>query len=128
MVKTDPSDTVETQSLRLPPSSGPGSGKDAWMAVARDVLDANENLARIMEEQRKTIRDLEAEIGLLREQISKRKPKGGRSRITDDRVNRIERALEAGQKTRAIATQFGVSAMTVSRIGQRMRARTAQSA
>ena len=62
----------------LPPSVRPGGGKAAWKALAFEELNANANLTAVIEEQRETIRDLEAELRLLRRQIAARKPKGRR--------------------------------------------------
>src|SRR5215210_1727986 len=104
-MKTDPSDTVETTTIHLPPAHGPRSGKAAWMALAHRLLEANESLSVVIAGQRETIRDLEAEVRLLREQIATRKPKGGREGVPQETVNQIERAIEAGQSTRAIGAQ-----------------------
>jgi hypothetical protein len=75
-VKFDPSLSCTTYTINLPPSVGPGSGKAAWKALAFEELNAN--LTAVIEEQRETIRDLEAELRLLRRQIAARKPKGRR--------------------------------------------------
>src|SRR5689334_11666456 len=127
-MKTDPSDTVETTTFRWPPAYGPGSGKAAWKDLAYRFQEANEGLTLVIEEQRETIRDLEAEVRLLREQIATRKPKGGREGLPQETVNQIERAIEAGQSTRTIGARFRVSPMTVSRVRKRMLARQASSA
>ncbi len=127
-MKPDPSDTVTTRSLAWPRAQGRGSGKTVWQETAKDLHSANESLSAVIEGQKATIRDLEAEVALLRQQIAKRKPKGGRQRVPDDVVNEIERALEAGQSTRRIADRFRVSAMTVSRVRKRVEARQVQSA
>jgi hypothetical protein len=127
-VKSDPSFLVETRSTKIPPATGPGSGKEAWKALALDMLDANEGLSAVIKGQRETIRDLEAEIRLLRNQVATRKPKGGRERLDDETVNGIECALDAGQSTRAIGARFKVSPMTVSRVRKRMVARQAETA
>ncbi len=95
---------------------------------SRKAMEANETLVRLIEDQTDVIHELEAEIKLLRAQIAARKPKGGRERLPDEVVQRIEEALEAGRSTRAIGKQFRVSAMSVSRVRKRVLARDAQSA
>jgi DNA invertase Pin-like site-specific DNA recombinase len=127
-MRTYPWELLGDIDLQVPPASGPGSGKDAWMALAWLAVNANRQLRLAIEMQRQTIRELEGEVALLREQIATRKPKGGRDRIADETVSRIEWALDAGQSTRKIARQFGVSAMTVTRIKKRMVARQAPTA
>lgn len=70
-----------------------------------------------------TIRELRAENALLRKQIEERKPKGGRPQLEDKLKGQIEADLAAGYTMRAAASRAGVSAMTVSRIAARMKAR-----
>lgn len=122
MMKSDPMHEVTTTTIRRPPSRGPGSGKEAWVAYALDRAETCATLWQIVDDQSAVIRDLEAEIRLLREQVAARKP-GGRPRLDDRRVAEVERDLAAGYSTRQIASRCAVSAMTVSRIAARMRAR-----
>lgn len=125
-MKRDTTGDVQTRQLQLPPSRGPGSGKDAWVRQALELLDANSGLSRVIDDQSELIRDLKAEIELLRRQVAERKPKGGRAALDDRTVTRIEEALEhKGATCRSIARAFGVSAMSVSRIKSRVRARQA---
>ena len=124
-MKPDPTEQVVTRQHKFPPSRGPGSGKAAWVAEAMSLQAANESLAEVIEGQAGLIRELQAEVELLRRQIAERKPRGGRARVDDDRVSRIERALEQGGRVRHVAKAFGVSPMTVSRIAARKRARDA---
>lgn len=124
-MKSDPMDSVRVTTIRTPPSRGPGSGKAAWVAYALERAETCETLWQIVDEQSAAIRDLQAEIELLRAQIAERKPKGGRPRLDDRRVAEIERDLAAGYSTRQIASRCSVSAMTVSRVAARMRERGA---
>ena len=126
-MKTDPSDIVTTTTIHWP-SYSLGSGTAAWREFADRIMTTNRNLWSVIEGQRETIRDLEAEVRLLREQIATRKPKGGREGLPQETVNQIEQAIEAGQSTRAIGARFRVSPMTVSRVRKRMLARQASSA
>jgi hypothetical protein len=82
----------------------------------------------VLDGHRETIRDLEAEVRLLREQVATRKPKGGRERLDDETVNGIERALEAKLSTRDIGWRFKLRPMTVSRVRKRMVARQVETA
>lgn len=124
-MKSDPMDNVKVTTARRPPSRGPGSGKDAWVSYALDREENEGTLWKIIREQSAAIRDLQAEVELLRVQIAKRRPKGGRPRLEDARVAEIERDLAAGYSTRQIASRCAVSAMTVSRIAKRVAARGA---
>ena len=63
---------------------------------------------------------LSGEVDLLRAQIAERKPKGGRTRLADERVAEIERDIEAGYSRRQVAARTGVSAMTVQRVAERL--------
>jgi DNA invertase Pin-like site-specific DNA recombinase len=125
-MRKDPAEAVTTSTVRFPPAQGRGAGKEAWKALATSTLDANESLSRVIDDQRALIRELQAEVKLLREQIASRKPKGGRERLSDETVDGIERALASGQSTRRIASTWRVSAMTVSRVKKRQVARQAQ--
>ena len=113
----------EFEPVPFPPLRGPGSGKDAWREFAWKAAAVNSDLRALIERQQQTIRELRADNDLLRQQIAKRRPPGGREPTPIETVSRIERAIAAGGTTRHIARQFGVSAMTVSRIAARMRAR-----
>lgn len=124
-MKSDPMDKVKVTTIHQPPHQGPGSGKAAWVAYARERSDTCETLWNIIDDQSATIRDLQAEIELLRQQIASRKPKGGRPRTDDKTAARIEAALAGGMSQRKVARLCGVSAMTVSRVAARVAARGA---
>lgn len=126
-MRKDAGERKTTQTVKIPPTSGPGSGKEAWRAVALDFMDANEGLGRIIDEQRDTIAALNAEVDMLRAQIASRKPKGGRPAVDDETVQKIEVALLAGASTRQIAQRYKVSPMTVSRVKKRMGSREGRS-
>jgi len=119
----DPMQDAEVRSFTEPPEHGPGSGKEAWIAFARHAINVNAETWEIIHDQSAVIAELRAEIQLLREQIAARKPRGGRSRIGDDKRAAIEQALTEGRSTRAIGKQLGVSAMTVSRVRKRVEER-----
>lgn len=91
-----PIDAVHRIPVNMPPALGPGSGKDAWMRFARDMADSNGELWDMVERQSEAIRELEAEVELLKSQISTRKPKGGRRRLKDGRISHIDACLAAG--------------------------------
>ena len=124
-MKSDPMEEIEVTTIRQPPSRGPGSGKDAWVSYALERAQTCDQLWQIIDDQSAAIRDLEAEIRLMREQVARRKPSGGRPKLEDRRVAEIERDLAAGYSTRQIASRCAVSAMTVSRIAKRVAARAA---
>ena len=124
-MKPDPMDDVKVTSYRVPPSQGPGSGKAAWVQFARARMDNEQTLWAIIADQTATIKELQAEVALLRDQIEKRKPKGGKPRTDDRTTARIEAALAGGLSQRKVARLCGVSAMTVSRIAARVAARQA---
>lgn len=124
-MKSDPADNLQSISATRPPSRGPGSGKEAWVRFATEMCDSNEVLWRFVDDQTATIKELQAEIELLRNQIATRKPKGGRPRTSDDKVQRIEDELAAGHSKRSIAARHRVSAMTVVRVAQRVAERGA---
>lgn len=119
-MKSDPIDNYSVTTVKAPPSQGPGSGKAAWVAFAIERSETCATLWGIIDEQTATIRELQAEIDLLRNQIATRKPKGGRPRISDGKVNQIEAELSAGHSKRSIAARHRVSAMTVVRVAKRM--------
>lgn len=128
-MKPDPMDAMKiTNGLAMPPGRGPGSGKPSWVAYGIDQAKNCATLWDIVDEQTATIRDLQAEIELLRNQVATRKPKGGRPRIDDAKTARIEVELEAGHSKRSIAARHRVSAMTVVRVAQRVAERGAVSA
>lgn len=123
-MKSDPMDDVTVTAGRaLPPSHGPGSGKAAWVDAALHLNDQAATMWSIIDDQSATIRELQAEVELLREQIAKRKPKGGRPPTDDKKVASIEADLARGYSRRQVASRCGVSAMTVTRIAQRIEAR-----
>lgn len=111
-------------SISAPPQHGSGSGKAAWVEYCAQLTAANHGLSDVNAAQSETIRDLEAEIALLKEQIQTRKPKGGRPALDLETVNRIEQAIEHGAESfKAIARRFSVSDMSVRNIRDRMNAR-----
>jgi len=124
-MKPDPVETVNRVASQWPPARGPGSGKAAWVEFARGMAESNAGLWEIVDEQSGTIKELRAEIELLRNQIESRKPKGGKPRIDDEKRARIERELDAGYSKRSIAARNRVSAMTVVRVAKRVAARDA---
>jgi len=126
-VKPDPMETVDRVTSHWPPARGPGSGKAAWVEFARAMAESNGAALDIVDRQSGTIRELQAEIELLRKQIETRKPKGGKPRIDDAKTARIEAELEAGHSKRSIAARHRVSAMTVVRVAKRVAARGAVS-
>ena len=125
-MKSDPMDEVNRVTVERPPSRGPGSGKEAWVRFALDMAESNGTLWEMVDRQSELIRELQAEIGLLRNQIAKRKPKGGRPPTPDHKIASIERDLAAGLSRRQIAARNGVSAMTVTRVAQRVALRVAE--
>ncbi len=124
-MKGTPKINVETVTVKFPPARGPNSGRANWIALAERLMDANDSMSRIVDAQAESIRELEADNKILREQIASRKPKGGRDRTPDETVEKIERAIEAGYSTRKIGDAYRVSAMTVSRVRKQMKARQA---
>ena len=115
----------EWTTFARPPSAGPGSGKAAWVEFANRTVDANANLAELVDSQSQTIRELRAEVELLRGQIQRIKPKGGRPRTSDKTTACIEAEVAAGYSIRQAAVRNGVSPMTVSRIVKRAAERMA---
>jgi len=111
------------QQLSFPPDHGPGSSKAEWRAFAYEVLELVSEVNGALDHQAKEIAYLKGEIALLQKRIAERKPKGARESLPAETVRRIEAALVRGESTRFIASQFGVSAMTASRIKKRMEAR-----
>ena len=97
----------------------------AWMSYGVRQAENVSNLWDMIHRQSDTIKELQAEIELLRTQIETRKPKGGRPRTPDSKAQRIEAELEAGYSKRSIAARHRVSAMTVVRIAKRVAARAA---
>lgn len=124
-MRSDPGETVKPSGIRMPRSSGPGSGKEAWRQYALHAVDANESLTAVIDDQSAMIATLKAEIELLRNQVASRRPPGAHPRISDDKAARIENALAMGSSTRTLARQFHVSHTTVARIGKRVEQRTA---
>lgn len=108
-------DETSVMDIKRPASSGAGSSRAAWIAYALAVEDANVTLVDVIKRQRRVIAELESE----KEQ---RRPTGSRNRLPGEKVSRIRQAIRDGGSTRFVASQFGVSAMTVSRIANRMKA------
>jgi hypothetical protein len=123
-MKSDPIKEATVIDMKRPAWRGPGSGKDAWVAYAHALEDANRFAFGMVDKQSAIILELQAEIILLREQIANRKPKGGKPKLDDKTTARIEAALAGGMSQRKVARLCGVSAMTVSRAAARMTART----
>ncbi|MCF3932965.1 hypothetical protein L1787_05995 [Acuticoccus sp. M5D2P5] len=122
----DPVEKIERLVVNHPPASGRGSSKEAWKAYTTELVDAAADLLDLLAQKEVTISKQAAEIARLQKQILARKPRGGRPKTASETTDRIERAISEGRSTRDIAKFYGVSAMTVSRIGQRMRERTQQ--
>ena len=122
-MKNDPLESYVTSTIQWPPSQGPGSGKEAWRAFAEGRAAQCDILNTLIAEQSDTIRELNAEITLLRRQIETRKPKGGRPRTDDAKAQAIETELSQGHSKRSIAKRHRVSAMTVVRIAKRVQER-----
>ena len=61
-MKTDPMAGADPATIPPPPLRGPGSGKDAWVAFAREVARSNELLWQAVDQQSAAIRELEAEL------------------------------------------------------------------
>jgi hypothetical protein len=116
----DPMDGVTPYTIKEPPNRGPGSGKAAWVRYALELLDANRGWQETVEEQSTAIRELKAEIALLKRQIATRKPKGARPPVPQETVDRIEYEVARGGSTRHIARLYHVSHVTVHRIRQHM--------
>jgi hypothetical protein len=55
--------------VRRPPPSGPGSGRDAWVRFAMGIGETNRILWDTTQAQSQLICNLEAELVLLRQQI-----------------------------------------------------------
>ena len=125
-MKSDPMESVNVTTYRIPPSQGPGSGKAAWVEFGRARMDNEQTLWSIIHDQTAAIAELQAEVALLRDQIASRKPKGGRPKTDDKTTARIEAALAGGMSQRKVARLCGVSAMTVSRVAARVELRSAR--
>ena len=115
-------DETSVVDITPPASSGHGSSRTAWIAYAEAVAVANAGLTAVIKRQRRVISFLNASISELEIEKEQRKPKGSRERLPSEKVSRIMHAIQDGGSTRFIASQFGVSAMTVSRISKRMKA------
>ena len=115
-------DGTSPATRKRPPATGPGSGKDAWISYALYCEEANFNLQDIIERQREVIAVLNANVSAHERDAAARKPPGSRQRLPHGTMVKIMNAIREGQSTRSVATACGVSAMTVSRIGRRMKA------
>ena len=123
----DPAEEAGLEKITAPRMTGPGSGKAAWVAFAREVLDANIGLSDLIDRQSATIRELKAEVALLKRQIASRKPKGGRPPLDGAKAAAIEADLRSGAwSKRGIAARHHVSPTTVKRIADRMDQRRRQ--
>lgn len=117
-MREDPAKSVDSVTVHYPPSSGPGSGKDAWVRFARRIGESNGALWQTIRDQSAIIDSLQRENEGLRKRISERKPKGGRPSLPDHLVTLIRDDLARGYSQRATAVRNGVSAMTVSRLAR----------
>ena len=124
-MKRDPLETYSTSTVHWPPHRGPGSCKANWIKFAEGRVEQCAILNDVIDQQSETIRELNAEVALLRRQIETRKPKGGKPRTPDAKVQAIEAELLQGHSRRSIAKRHRVSPMTVCRIAERMRERAA---
>lgn len=108
---------------QFPPDHGPRSSRTEWKAFAYELVELIRHLNGNIDERNNELAYLRGEVELLRKQVAERKPAGARDVVPAATVKRIEAALQRGESTRFIAKQFGVSAMTASRIKKRMKAR-----
>lgn len=123
----DPAEETGLEKITAPRMTGPGSGKAAWIAFAHRAVDANAGLSDLIDQQFAAIRELKAEVALLKRQIASRKPKGGRPPLDEAKVAAIETDLRSGAwSKRRIASRHHVSATTVQRIEDRMDQRSRQ--
>lgn len=107
-MKPEPKSDIETHTIKVPPATGPGSGKEAWRALDLWAIEANAGLSATIKEQAEALRDVRAEVEPLRRQIAIRRPPGGREPLADDKVDRIEATIRTGESTRSIASGFKV--------------------
>lgn len=110
-----------------PAISGKGSTRDAWRAWAIRVSIANRELAECIDLQVAAIAERDAEIAYLKSKLRERQPKGSKSPLAQESVDRIEYDIRQGNSTRSIGKRYGISAMTVQRIKKRMEEREAES-
>ena len=123
----DPAEETDFEKITAPRLTGPGSGKAAWVAFAHEALGANAGLSDLIDRQSATIRELKAEVALLKRQIATRKPKGGRPPLDEAKAAAIEADLRSGAwSKRRIAARHHVSPTTVQRIEDRMDQRSRQ--
>ena len=111
---SDPASDVQWTELKRPPSRGPGSGKDAWVAYAQETARGNAQMQELLDRQSAVIRRLEAEV----ERLRAGRPKGGRPPLAEAKVAAIRADLDAGLSMRKAAKRNGVSPMAVSRIAR----------
>ena len=121
----DPMEQARLKTVLAPPRLGRGATREAWIAWAETVMVVNHGLQDIIERQIRVIRDLRAEMQLLRQRIAERKPPGGRAALADTLVSRLEEDIERGGSDRTIATRYGISHMSVYRVRKRVRQRQA---
>lgn len=114
----DPAAALTLVNVRWPPSRGPGSGKDAWVAFATDIANGSRVAWETVDAQSNVIASLEAEVAQLRARLAERKPKGGRPKVSDRTAAMIRADLAAGLSQRQAAARNGVSPMTVSRLAR----------
>src|SRR4051794_13494194 len=119
----DPADNLEFETIHSPPIAGKGASREAWIIYASKVAVANHRLMEMIGDQSTVIRQLQAEVMLLKAQIAKRRPPGGRQPLAEAKVARLEQEIAAGGADRALAQRYHVSHMTVHRIRKRMAAR-----
>ena len=120
---SDPLDDYARNTITRPPAQGPGSGKRAWVDFGLEMSRANATLWQVIDGQSDTIRKLNAEVELLKRQIARRKPKGGRPETPPEVRAAIEADITRGLSRREVAKLHKVSAMTVQRVAERMAAR-----
>jgi predicted DNA-binding protein (UPF0251 family) len=127
---------VASSPIPWPPLTGPGSDKEAWVALAREVAKGNEEAWNVVDEQAALIARLEAEVVQLQAQLAERsrtepepaasepteraapEPKGSRRKTSEATREAIRTDLAAGLSQKEVAARYGVSVMTVWRLVQ----------
>jgi hypothetical protein len=87
---------VNVRTLTSPPSRGPLSGKWSWISYAQELEQNSEILLGIVDNQTATIRDLQAEIELLKKQIETRNAPPGRYRNVRNGFHRLNQKPPRG--------------------------------